>query len=63
MEKMEIYNKARNAPPEALRKIAAGRLKGKSDINPMCIASPAFTSGMARKIRGVRRFQALAVLC
>lgn len=35
MDKMEIYNNARNAPPEALRKITAGRLKGKSDINPM----------------------------
>lgn len=35
MDKMEIYNSARKAPPEALRKIAAGRLKGKSDINPM----------------------------
>lgn len=35
MDKMEIYNNARKVPPEALRKIAAGRLKGKSDINPM----------------------------
>lgn len=35
MDNMQIYNSVRSAPPEALRKIAAGRLKGKSDINPM----------------------------
>lgn len=35
MDNMAIYEKARKAPPEALRPIAAGRLKGKTDINPM----------------------------
>ncbi len=35
MENLEIYNKLRECPEEALRPIAAGRLKGKSDINPM----------------------------
>lgn len=32
---MEIYNRVRTAPEEALRKIEGGKLKGKSDINPM----------------------------
>ncbi|MEM5769207.1 MAG: hypothetical protein AAGU32_13085 [Bacillota bacterium] len=32
---LSIWNKLRKAPPEALRKIEAGRLKGKSDINPI----------------------------
>ena len=31
---MENYNKLRRPPPTALRTIKAGRLKGKSDINP-----------------------------
>lgn len=35
MENMSIYDKVRNCPPEALRPIQAGKLKGKSDINPM----------------------------
>lgn len=35
MEKMEIYSALRQPPPEALKPIQAGRLKGKSDINPM----------------------------
>lgn len=35
MENMELYNAARSVPAEALRLIQAGRLKGKSDINPM----------------------------
>lgn len=35
MSNMDIYNKLREAPPEALKKIEAGRLKGMSDINPM----------------------------
>jgi len=35
MENLSIYNKVRKVPNEALRKIEAGRLKGKSDINPM----------------------------
>lgn len=35
MDKMEIYSAARACPPEALKQIQAGRLKGKSDINPM----------------------------
>lgn len=34
-ENMTIYEKARSVPPEALREIKAGRLKGMSDINPM----------------------------
>lgn len=34
-ENLEIYNKARVVPLEAKREIAAGRLKGKTDINPM----------------------------
>lgn len=32
---LEIYNQVRSVPESALRKIEAGRLKGKSDINPM----------------------------
>lgn len=32
---MRIYNKVRAVPEEAKREIAAGRLKGKTDINPM----------------------------
>jgi hypothetical protein len=35
MENLNIYNKVRNVPKEALKEITAGRLKGKSDINPM----------------------------
>jgi hypothetical protein len=35
MSEMMIYNKLRNVPSEALRPIQEGRLKGKSDINPM----------------------------
>lgn len=35
MENLELYNKLRTPPKEALREIAAGRLKGKTDINPM----------------------------
>lgn len=32
---LAIYNQVRSVPENALRKIEAGRLKGKSDINPM----------------------------
>ena len=32
---LEIYNQVRSVPDNALKKIEAGRLKGKSDINPM----------------------------
>lgn len=32
---MRIYNQVRTVPEEAKREIAAGRLKGKTDINPM----------------------------
>lgn len=32
---MEIYNQVREAPEDALRRIEGGKLKGKSDINPM----------------------------
>lgn len=32
---LELYNKAREVPKEAIKPISAGRLKGKSDINPM----------------------------
>ena len=35
MDNMQIYNAVRKCPDNALRKISAGRLKGKSDINPM----------------------------
>lgn len=34
-ETMQIYDKVRSVPKEALKPIQAGRLKGKSDINPM----------------------------
>lgn len=34
-ENMELYQSFRNCPQEALKPITAGRLKGKSDINPM----------------------------
>lgn len=32
---MELYNRVRDVPKEAIKPITAGRLKGKSDINPM----------------------------
>lgn len=35
MDNMKIYDQVRKCPDNALRKIQAGRLKGKSDINPM----------------------------
>lgn len=35
MENLEFYNKMRSVPKEATKAIEAGRLKGKSDINPM----------------------------
>lgn len=35
MDNLNIYNQARSVPREALKEIQAGRLKGKSDINPM----------------------------
>lgn len=35
MDNMTIYNKVRAVPETALKEIQAGRLKGKSDINPM----------------------------
>ena len=35
MGNMDIYNKVREVPPEAQKKITAGRLKGFTDINPM----------------------------
>lgn len=35
MENMKYYNLLRAVPPEALKTIGAGRLKGMSDINPM----------------------------
>lgn len=34
-DNLELYNRVRSVPENALRKIEAGRLKGKSDINPM----------------------------
>lgn len=34
-DNMTLYNAVRTPPSEAIRKIEAGRLKGKSDINPM----------------------------
>lgn len=35
MDNMEIYNRVRAVPDHAKRAIQAGRLKGKTDINPM----------------------------
>lgn len=35
MENMEIYEKAKSCPENALRTIKGGKLKGKSDINPI----------------------------
>ena len=35
MENLSIYNRAADPPKTALRPIQAGRLKGKTDINPM----------------------------
>lgn len=35
MENLELYNALRTPPDEALSPIAAGRMKGKTDINPM----------------------------
>lgn len=35
MDNMTIYNQARSVPDEAQKQIAAGRLKGMTDINPM----------------------------
>lgn len=35
MENLEIYEKVREVPEKAQKKIEAGRLKGMTDINPM----------------------------
>lgn len=35
MDKMKLYEAARQVPDEALKQITAGRLKGMSDVNPM----------------------------
>lgn len=35
MDNMQLYNSVRAVPEGALKKIEAGRLRGKSDINPM----------------------------
>lgn len=35
MENLELYNRVRTVPNNAKREIKAGRLKGKTDINPM----------------------------
>ena len=35
MDKMTIYEQCRGVPKDAQKPIAAGRLKGKTDINPM----------------------------
>jgi hypothetical protein len=35
MDNLKLYNEVRTVPQTALREIQAGRLKGKSDINPM----------------------------
>lgn len=35
MDKMTIYEQCREVPKDAQKPIAAGRLKGKTDINPM----------------------------
>lgn len=35
MDNLSVYNQVRAVPKEALKEIQAGRLKGKSDINPM----------------------------
>lgn len=35
MENLEIYEKVREVPTEAQKQITGGRLKGKTDINPM----------------------------
>lgn len=35
MTNLEIYEKSKSCPDNALRPIAAGKLKGKSDINPI----------------------------
>lgn len=34
-ENLRIYNQLRSVPPEAIKPIGAGRLKGMSDVNPM----------------------------
>jgi hypothetical protein len=34
-DNLKVYNAVRAVPPAALKEIQAGRLKGKSDINPM----------------------------
>jgi len=35
MDNMTLYDAVRTVPPNALKEIVVGRLKGKSDINPM----------------------------
>lgn len=35
MKNLELYNSVRSVPKEALKEIQGGKLKGKSDINPM----------------------------
>ena len=34
-DNMTLYNAVRTPPPEALKAITGGRLKGMTDINPM----------------------------
>lgn len=35
MDNLQIYNKVRNVPENAKKKITGGRMNGKTDINPM----------------------------
>ena len=35
MENLQIYNRYKSAPPEALKPISGGRMSGMTDINPM----------------------------
>lgn len=35
MDNLELYDKVRSVPSEAMKAISAGRLKGMTDINPM----------------------------
>ena len=60
-DNMKVYQAVRKCPQNALRSIQAGRLKGKSDINPMWRIKKA--DGVVRSCRNrmvLRYYKAVA---
>lgn len=60
MDNMQIWNAVKQPPAEALKRIDAGRLKGKSDINPqwrLKVMTEQFgMCGMGWKVEVVRKW-------